>query len=293
MITVIEKDSTATLLGIRFWDPVLGLQISDGLYAIARQLHNREAVVHATRTRSGVYAFHALPGMREFERGFRREPGSPPEQKPFIIEVEDAFRRYNPVAFRVLLPLQYRGVYLSNSPGSPFQPSPKGVLLFSAPTRSASTCLGAVHGNLIDATTGAPAANALVRLRTPEGQEWYGAADENGRFLLLLQYPTINHTSAGSPTQISFKPLSEQEWTVTIEVLYDPTRWERLPFAKVPEYLSLLTQRKAGIFREDPDDSSPAEGIPELQVTLEYGKELIVRTNGLSTLMIRPPDSEF
>lgn len=291
MYTIIEKESTVTLLGIRFWDPAGNFQICDGLSVTARPLHSRRTVVPATRTRSGVYAFHGLPGMREFESGSRREPGSPPVQKPFIIEVEDTLGRYNPVAFRVLLPLQYGGVYLSNTTGSPSQPSPKGVLLFSAPARSASTCLGTVQGNLTDALSGAPAANALIRLRTSEGQEWYGAADENGRFLLLFQYPTINHTSSGSPSQISFKPLSEQEWPVTIKVFYDPYRWERLPYAKVPEYLSLLTQRKADIFRDDPDSASPADAVPEVQETLKYGTALIVRTNGRSSLMIRPPDS--
>lgn len=291
MYTIIEKESTVTLLGIRFWDPAGNFQICDGLKANAQPLHNRVRVVPATQTRSGVYVFHGLPGMREFEHGPRREPVSPSEQKPFIIEVEDTFGRYNPVAFRVSLPLQYDGVYLSNTTGSPSQPSPRGVLLFSAPTRNAPATLGAVQGNLTDALSGAPAANALIRLRTSEGREWHGAADENGRFLLLFQYPTINHTFTGSPARISFKPLSQQEWPVTIEAFYDPARWERLPYARVPEYLSLLTQRRANVFRDDPDSASPADAVPELQETLEYGKALIVRTNGRSSLMIKPPDS--
>lgn len=285
-------EKPCSVLGIRFWDPVTDNQVRDGLRVTARPLYASGPKVRANRTRSDIYAFHGLPGMRAFEYRLAYSEASPPEQKAFIIEIEDYFRRYNPVALRVALPLPYRGVFLSNMPGSPYRPSPQGFLLYSAPSRIIPSQMALVRGELTNAITGRPAAHAVVQVRLAGGQQqWHGVADDGGRFLVVFPYPTIEYVFSGSPPTIEFRPLKDQRWTVSVEVLYEPNRQEKLPFASVPEYLGILTQRRASIVPEASPTGSPAGmsgAVPALLMNLEYGKELVIRTQGLSTLMISP-----
>ena len=74
-----------------------------------------------------------------------------------------------------------------------------------------------------------------------------------------------------------------------MRVFYQPSTHEPLPGASVPSYLSLLRQGAAEVWEMRPDlGGTPA---PEWVGTLAYGRELVLRTEGSSTLWVRPPTS--
>lgn len=293
MIKVLEELATFTPLGIRFWDPVMDEQIRDSLKVTARPQNKKGPIIQAFRTVSDVYAFNNLPGMRSIEHRLQDFDSivSPPDKYGFIIEVEDIRRRYIKVAFQVNLPLPYKGIFLSQLPSSSPQTSQKGFLLFSAPTRTRPSWLAVIRGELVDFNTGNRAAHAVVRISTLHGNRWYGLADENGNFSVLLSYPTIEGSFVGSPQTFISNPLNSQSWDLFVEVLYNPNQLVPIPYTTVPDYLSILSQEKAQIWLKIPGNGSPAEEgsyVSELLVTLEFGREMILRTKGQYELIISP-----
>lgn len=291
MYQVIEKISTYTPLGIRFWDPVLDNQIRDALTVTARPEFSPRPVITAYRTRSGVYAFNGLSNMRDIEHGSSRADSvsSPPTSHSFVIEVRDERRRYVDVGFKVDLPLSYKGLFLSNLPSSPPSGSPKGFNLYSAATRTPPALVTAVRGELFAIAADKPAAHALVRITTEDGFSWFGLADEQGRFAAVMPYPTLIDGIGGSPTANNRKPLYEQTWNLAIEVLFEPTHLQELPGSRMKDYKSILNQSQAQIW-----PISPKKGglpIANQHVQLEFGKEVILKTAGLSKLLVSPAAS--
>jgi hypothetical protein len=286
-VDVLERISTFTTLGLRFWEAALDQQVRDGLVvtarpAIARTVPRRAA----TRTLSGVYAFPGLPGLRDVEHGLAGPGDSPGERRRFVIEVDDALRRYVPVAFDVELPLPYRGVFLfgglHDSPGE----RPLGMLLYAAATRRRPTWIGAVAGELVDAATRRPAAHALLAATDPNGEVWHGVADEGGRFSVWMAYPAIEELPAGSPQPAGGVPLLERTWPIRLEVFYSPDTRRALPGTRLPDYGSVLTQQPAVVWDEAPE----AGGAPALDWTgeLRLGRELNPRTTGMTQLLVGP-----
>jgi hypothetical protein len=295
MLELLEELNTFTPLGIRFWDPVLNTQIRDSLRVTARSERGRGRAVCAFRTASDIYAFNGLPGLRTVENSSfdPQQNASPTIAHEYIIEVEDTRRNFNKVAFRVDLPLKYRGVFLSRTDSSPPQNSPR-FILYSAPTRTAPSWLAVIRGELVDFETGQPAAHAVLKVHAPDERIWYGLADEMGRFGVFMTYPTIEGIFVGSPRMFIGKPLNEQNWDLVVEVLYAPNTLEGLPHTELPNYLSILRQKPARIWQESPGEGSPGgagSDVSELAVTLEFGKELILRTDGKSKLAISPTES--
>lgn len=295
MLTILEKLTTFTPLGIRFWDPVLNEQIRDKLMVTARSENGQGQAVSAYRTASDIYAFNGLPGLRSIEYS-SHDPDhieSPLKTYKYIIKVEDTQRHFINVAFRVELPLQYRGIFLSRTEASPPQNAPR-FILYSAPTRTAPSWLAVIRGELTDVATGEPAAHAVVRVRAPGGRIWYGLGDEKGRFGVFMPYPTIEGSFVGSPRIFIGKPLVAQSWELSVEVLYEPNVLEPLPHTTLPNYLSILSQKQARIWKQSPEAGSPGAAgseVSELPVELEFGKALTLRTDGKSTLMISPTES--
>ena len=68
-IRVLERHSLVCPFGVRFWDSVTRTPIGDGLRVTARPTLggsgtlDREAII----TRSDIFAFHNLPGLRDEE----------------------------------------------------------------------------------------------------------------------------------------------------------------------------------------------------------------------------------
>ncbi len=293
---VLESQNTYTPLGIRFWDPVIDEQIGEALHVRAWPEDANQPVVHAHRTRSNIYAFDSLPGMRALEFGPSRagtptragEVQSPPANRGFVVEVTDLKRRYLDVGFRVNLPLPYRGVFLLNGSLSPPQISPKGFHLYSAPTRTLPPATTVIRGEFEDQWTGRPAPNAVLRITAEDDSIWYALADQRGRFAAILPYPTLIDGLASSPPA-GGRTLSAHTWQLLVEVLYEPHHVADLPGTALKDYPSVLTQSTANIWSRLPEHGGSPR--PDLTTQIRFGEELTLRTDGLAALRVSPSSS--
>jgi hypothetical protein len=287
-VRVLEALEVYTPLGIRFWDPVLQRSVVDGLEVKATPPRGLRTPATASRTRSNVWVFRWLPGMRDVEHGLPDPEGadaSPPRRRPFVVAVKDPLERFLPVAFEVQLPLPYAGVFLTgDGEGSPPQPV-DGVPLFSAPTRRVDERLTAVRGTLKDADTGAPAAWALVQVAAPHGFVYLGMADAEGRFAVMFPPPPLAEGFGGSPATLGEGvPIGERGWAVSVSVRYQPGHLASLPRTAVPEYRSILEQRAGTLWSMTASAGGAATDV--LALHLAFGEELILRTAGRSVQMI-------
>lgn len=279
-----EYLSTVTALGIRFWDPVSDGQVRDNLVVKAYPVLGTGAVKTAFCTASGVYAFQGLPGMRAVE--FNEGNGDP---RSFFIEVTDKLNRYLPTVFQVDLPLNYSGLYLSDDtalPGSsPAAPNPPGFYLFSAPSRSVTPGLAAIHAALIEKDTGEPAAYAVLEIDVENSGgenmgKWYGISDERGCISVLFPYPDMEVSlSQSSPAGPSI-PLDQQEWQLKIQVHYAPdeltypTNIDNIT-SDLPLLESILDQSDGGVWT----DSNTF--VNQWSTVLTFGEVLILTTDGV------------
>lgn len=278
-IRVLERDRTFTPLGIRFWDAALDVPVAETLAVHAWPAGTAHAPVRAVRSPGGVYAFHALPGQRAAERPADDEahPETAGVPREYAIAVDDASGRYQPAAFSVTLPLGYRGEFLSAAATSPPQPGGRAYL-FPAATRPVPPGLAAIRADLVDADTGAPAAWAVL-VATVEGVTRTAVADENGRALVLVPFPTPERLLQASP------PVGPQTaaWPVTLAVRWEPAAL-RFPFpardglnpawAARPSLKSILDEQRAALVWTDEGQAPAAEWTE----TLVHGQELVLRT---------------
>ncbi len=246
------------------------------------------------RTGAGVYAFGGLPGLRdvEYPTGERASEGSPPNTRPFTILVEDRRGRFLPMVFGVDLPLNDKGIFLKGRFATP-ENSPPGFYLFSAPTRSASAGLAAVRATLVDATTQQAAAYAVLEVQTGE-RKWYGISDARGATAVLFPYPTFSSAIDSSPPEaLQPQALLQQQWDLTIGVRYAP---DALIFPldqnTPPDLKSIFSQPPGDIWPDQPLSPPNQLRRDTLQAELQFGREVILRTNGLSELWIAPDGLE-
>lgn len=287
MLSVQEKFSQFSPLGIRFWDPVEDRQIVDGLQITARAAVGISRKFHSLKTHSGVYTFSSLPGLYDVETGVLspEEAIAADDQRQFIIEISDRLNRYLDVAFTIALPLPYRGLFLSDGTGSPVENSPKGFYLYSSANRRLAGHYARVRGQLRNQLTGQPATHALVRVITESGESWFGLADAEGQFIVAMPFPDLSAGFGGSPATAQV-PLHEQSWNIDLEVAYSPTTLELLPGTDIPNYTSILNQTTANIFPSDPEES--ASTVTQLSLLLEFNQPTVTRTDGQSVLFVSP-----
>lgn len=279
MLKLLEELSTNAHLGIQFWDPVLDRKIGQGLHVTARAENSPRPIATAYLTRSNVYSFRSLAGMRELEFSALEvnENFSPPLNRNFVIEVTDLQRRYVSVGFRVSLPFSYKGLFLSSNLSSPPQTSPRGFFLYSSAVRSMPGGMTAVRGELFDITNETVAANAVIRVSTHDGFHWYGVADDAGRFAVVMPYPTLIESISGSPPPVDRKRIFEQVWDLQIEVQYQPGALQALAGSRLPEYRNVLGQQVAQIWPDAPDEGGTS--TLSWQVEHRYGAQTILRTH--------------
>jgi hypothetical protein len=289
-VRVLERLSTFTPLGLRFWDLDFARAVTDGMAGLAWPVGAPHGpVVAAVPTFSGALAFHGLPGLRRLEA---EGPGGPhPSPLPrFVVEVADTKRRYAPAAFTVELPLPYSGPYVG--PVMP-SPPPPGFLLFSGPDRQRDAALAVVSGELALAATGAPAAWAVVTVTDPDGTAWHGIADAAGRFKVVLPWPTLDEVVPGSPPSGAASALARRTWPITVSVQAAASPLLALTAGGLPDYVQVLTQPVALIWPDRPDASPPPAPVAALAFSLSYGATLVLRSGGLSRLLVGdgPPSS--
>jgi hypothetical protein len=229
---LIERLLISALLGLRFWDAATDRPISDGLRVTAVPFGRPEPWVQGAANRSGVFAFHHLPGLptTPFEK--------PTGTRAYTIEVRDEFERFLPFRFTAHATGQLM-TRLESVAGSPLDPSP-GIPLFNATTRLVPAGMAVIRAELRDALspnpeeTPAPFARLTVAILGADGatdMTAVGVADEQGRVTIVAPYPAPAEVPLGSPLGSALAttaiPLTAQTWPVDMTVNYtaleDPT----------------------------------------------------------------------
>jgi hypothetical protein len=103
-----------------------------------------------------------------------------------------------------------------------------------------------------------------------------GLSDGRGRATILFPYPEPSGLD-GSPPSLGRRPLTAQTWPVAIRAYAAPQ--PAAPVAR-PDLCDVLNQPPATLLAGSP----PA--TPVVEATLEYGRELVVRTPSQSTLVL-------
>ena len=277
----LERVIVNTALGIRFWDGARGVPVGDGLVVHARLPGAVSRPGRASPTRSGVYAFHSLPGLRGYE--YPANPsvglGSPPTTRRYIVDVVDTLGRFQPVAFGVDAPRP--GIFPTDgAAASPPGDAAPGFFLFPAVTATAPSSMAVVRAEVHDRSTDEPAGNAVVELTLPGGRREYGIAGDDGRVALVFPHPRFEPTVL-SPPPTADDAREPASWAASVRVRFD--RPAQVPTAPglPPDLGSLFGQSPAPIW-------ATAAGPPatELGVTLVLGQEAVLRTEGESRLLV-------
>ncbi len=275
-VRVIERISTYSSLGLRFWDQDFGRPVEDGMVATARPWAQPNARPrHAIRTFSGALAFNGLPGLRDVENHGPDAPLGSPATRRFLIEVSDNKRRFAPAAFPVDLPLGYTGPFVGQPlPANP----PPGFLLLTGPDRPREPMWARIRGELALAATGTPAAWAQINVEDPDGRTWHGIAGPDGRFSVLLPWPALEEVATGSPPTGAASSLTQRTWPVNITVQAAATALTPITSSGLPNYADILAQAPALIWPEAPDASPPPTPAANLGETIAFGQTLVLRS---------------
>jgi hypothetical protein len=278
-----------TPLGIRFRDIALDEPITHGLVVMVKaKLFDGEPTRVYTNP-SGVFGFHSLPLLHDFEYPSTTAPlSSPPQSYTYVVMATDPLARFLPVVFGIDLPLSLP----ASPPVFDIDPDPAPLLdayLFTAPTRAVTCGFAAVRADLWDRESESPAAHALARA-TVGDRSLLGTADERGRLLILLPYPLLEQLRLGSPPGTGQQPPYKHSWPITLEVFYSPGLPR--PFgdaAVLPTPWTALPNLKGILEAQDPAWIWAAPvGPPALSWTgtLTYDHDLVVRTTTVSELWI-------
>jgi hypothetical protein len=291
-IRVLERHSILCPFGVRFHDLVTRSFIGEGLRVTARPPGRHALKREAHLTRSDVFAFQNLPGLRDiemgrgdqsfwesFDQGFSR-------RRRFIIEVEDNWRRFLPFSFTADLP--HRGLFELPCLGSP--PSVgdlpvAGVPLFSSPTRLVPGGIAVVRAQIAEFGTNRPAAGALLEIEASSANmsatRSRGLADNQGRVAVVFPYPELAPPSSQrlSPPD-GGQSLSSRGWSVSVRIFWGPVSVGD----EIPDICRILSDQPE---RQPLGTISPLGPLPVQ--TLRYGRELVLRSEeSLSVLFINP-----
>jgi hypothetical protein len=223
---------------------------------------------------------------------------SPPFGKEFAIRVEDNSGHFLP--WGLVLTLPRRDIVTTP--------------LFSAPGRIAVPGFVAIRGGLKDKSRPPRADGWLepagftrikAQYNVPNAAEYFALSDARGQFVLFLPPPNPLLPPSGvapsSPNAAGRSTVAELRWPLTLTFFYEPTRQRFIclrPDGRVeiivgqqagvtdvplsasgrrcyPDLQSLLVQAAARAYATA---SGPAAATLELKI--EFGKDLVVRTEG-------------
>jgi hypothetical protein len=277
-LQIIDRPTITAPLGLRFWDTVLDTPVGAGLDVVVFPPANPGLQTSGTSNTTGIYVFHHLPGLRSFERGAGDAAfwASLPPPKSFVVQVQDPSGRFLPCQFEVEVPLVGIAPFVC---GSPLQLA--SVPLFSAPTRQPPPGMAVVRAELLDTSSGRPAAFALLELRLSTTLAARGAADAQGRIVLFLAYPEPTGFAAGSPMSGGGRALTDQMWTLDLTAAYSPSASAQI----FPDQCATLNQAPALLW------SDAAQTRQFTQAPLRFGQELILRSGVLPNLLVTPTGS--
>jgi len=267
-----ERVAITCPLGVRFLDSATNAIVGDDLLIEAYLAANQERRVAAVPNRSGVWAFHGLPGLKEFEYAANDDGRWIPEppKRRFVIEVSDAQGRFLPSQFALEAPA--RVLSTGEEFASPLSLSLRTVKLFSSPSRPVPGGLAVVRAQIFEDASDTPAAWTLIEVSVSvlnRAITAQGAADGQGRLALIFPYPEPTNVGISSPIGGGPQLLSQQSWTLTFRAwhTFDPQPGD---FVDLDRVLSLTTRSPDNLW----DDGSPL--IPFTAADLVFGRELVV-----------------
>jgi hypothetical protein len=265
---VSERLTYVTPLGMAFVDAATGRRVSDGLIVRVDGIPTRA-------NRVGVFIVPHVPGLAAAERGAGDDAywASLPAEATVHVEVDDPLGRFLPFGFDADAPA--RGLF-KLACGSPVET--EQIELYSAPARAIPAGVAAVRAELWDGDADEPAAWALLEASAPGLAPARGVADTFGRVTILFPYPEPSGLD-GSPPSPQRRALAAQTWPIELRAFAAPQ--PATPLSR-PDYCSVLTQPPALLHGGSPP------GAPVIEATLEYGRELVVRTPPASTLVLTP-----
>lgn len=275
-VRILERDPHVTPLGLRFRDTVTGETVSDGL-VVSHPVTRPPGRASALVTPSGFFAASGFPGLRAAELGAGDDAywDDPPATGRYEIEVHDTLGRFHSFRFEAELPA--RGLFQLACVESYSPPLGDGAVpLFSTPARTVPGGLGVLRADLWDADADAPAAWAVLEVTPDGGETVVGLADARGSVAVILPYPEPTALEASPPSRRL--SLAEQTWSLDLRVLYEPAS----PVPALPDLCDVLGQSEATLVA---DDSPPAALT---NATLEFGRELVVRSSGRPELLVLP-----
>ena len=282
-IRELEGVLRTTPLGLRFWDPVLGRHVNDGLLVTAAALDVPSLPRIALPNRTGGLGFRTLPGLRDSDLGASSSAfwSSPPVHRDYLIRMTDTQERFLPLTFRATAP--HSGWFTP-----PFENAldslPVGSIpLFPDASRSLGPGAIAVRAELWDQIADSPAAWAFVQLRvsTQVGIAIaHGLADHHGH--VLAAFPHTEPILHGRATVLPTEPgnLNGLTWSLEFAIFYRRLPGDRLP----PDLCDILGQPHAGTL--DPNALEIRRDVNDLQ----FGSNLHLRASNdpLGRILIRP-----
>jgi hypothetical protein len=268
-VIVSERLTYVAPLGVRLLDPATSRPFADGLlvHAGGRQLFANHA---------GVFVLTGVPGLGAAERGTGDEAywDDPPARTTVTVEVDDPRGRFLPFSFDADLPA--RGAFELHCGSPPGTDGP--IVLFSSAARAVPAGCAVVRADLWDAHADAAAAWALLEVQAPGLPVARGLADDRGRVAVVFPYPEPSGLD-GSPPSLERRALADQNWTLQLRAFAAP---HVDPVPTRPDLCTVLTQPEATLLA----GASPA--TPLTEATLDYGRELVLRTSPQSVLVLTP-----
>jgi hypothetical protein len=251
-------------LGLRFRDMTRDVPVTNGLVVQAQPRGATQPRLLAVRSPvSGIYGFHTLPGLRDYEWGRRPASdwctnGGSPAEANFVLSIADTQQRFLPQVLLVCLPREQVAE----------------VPLYTSPTRPAPGGYAVIRGEIWDQSAGAPARWAMLTAN-PGG--YATVANAKGLFALYIPYPPL----ADAPGFGSV-PLPQLEWSFTFAVQYAPGTHVTVLEGQPPTTASIVEQAAATVF-----DTQATSGS-SLSRSIPYGRELVVSTEGGPRLLVEP-----
>jgi hypothetical protein len=288
-VALLEEVARVTPLGFRFRDEQLGVLVGDGLAVTLRTGSAASPTLAATTSPSGVFAFHALPGLVarplpparprlpiQFGAGDADYWRTLPPPVAFTVDVDDPWGRFLPLSFQASAPTRDLFVPACLSGASSGAPAADAIPLFSAPARSVAGPIAVVRVELWDPVASAPAAWAVVEAQLAGGPPCRGMADAEGRLALFLRYPPPDdpiHSVPASLVPGLGPPLTAQEWALELQAFYARPA---APTA-APDLCTALAQPPATLWADR------GGGVPLGTLSVQFGRALLVRSRDTAT----------
>jgi hypothetical protein len=274
----LERQALTCPLGIRFVDDALRRPIG-GLRVEAYPENKPWQRVSAVETRSNVYGFHGLPGLRDFENRTDDEARwileSPLSPRTFVVEVQDPEGRFLPSRFLAEAPARVETLRESESPAG--QAALRTETLYSSPSRLTPSGCAVLRAQLFElggrGGREQAASWALGEVSTSVGYPALtavGAADEQGRLTIFFLYPEPTSVSTGSPPQGTPQLLSDQLWPLSFRAWHS-FRSETAGWLNLDDVRTLLQQQPVIVSEDDLSPPTPFSGAD-----LFFGRELVV-----------------